>query len=224
MVAILDRITMGCGSGSGISLPGMFRVVTDKTIFSHPEAQTGYLGEYLAGDKLNGVEMIACHLATHYSLNARLALLEEHLSKLITDEPCCCIGKVDESYQVKCITVIPLSHIHSAMKRNFNPWYVYSYLKIYITIIYNSCKYQKNPGFSLRAKNNSTKMKLQDPKRTAIETDPGSEERKLQGPKQTVEKIDSRSDCNRLGIYKAQNGQSKRPIRGPTIIYDLQTY
>ncbi|CAJ1947486.1 unnamed protein product [Sphenostylis stenocarpa] len=107
-VAILDGITMGCGSG--ISLPGMFRVVTDKTVcdiffFSHPEAQIGfhpdagasyilshlpgYLGEYLAltGDKLNGVEMIACHLATHYSLNARLALLEERLGKLITDEP-----------------------------------------------------------------------------------------------------------------------------------------
>ncbi|MCI09755.1 3-hydroxyisobutyryl-CoA hydrolase-like protein mitochondrial-like-like, partial [Trifolium medium] len=31
---------MGCGSG--ISLPGMFRVVTDKTIFSHPEAQIGF--------------------------------------------------------------------------------------------------------------------------------------------------------------------------------------
>ncbi|RDX85188.1 3-hydroxyisobutyryl-CoA hydrolase-like protein 2, mitochondrial, partial [Mucuna pruriens] len=46
-------------------------------------------GEYLAltGDKLNGVEMIACRLATHYSLNARLALLEERLGKLITDEP-----------------------------------------------------------------------------------------------------------------------------------------
>lgn len=29
-VAILDGMTMGCGSG--ISLPGMFRVVTDKTV------------------------------------------------------------------------------------------------------------------------------------------------------------------------------------------------
>lgn len=31
-----------------------------------------FAGEYLAltGDKLNGVEMIACNLATHYSLNA----------------------------------------------------------------------------------------------------------------------------------------------------------
>ncbi|XP_057426993.1 3-hydroxyisobutyryl-CoA hydrolase-like protein 2, mitochondrial [Lotus japonicus] len=102
-VAILDGMTMGCGSG--ISLTGMFSVVTDKTSFSHPEAQIGfhpdagasyflsrlpgYLGEYLAltGDKLNGVEMIACRLATHYSLNARLPLLEERLGKLITDDP-----------------------------------------------------------------------------------------------------------------------------------------
>ncbi|WVY89558.1 hypothetical protein V8G54_035072 [Vigna mungo] len=96
-VAILDGITMGCGSG--ISLPGMFRVVTDKTaqIGFHPDAGAsyilsrlpGYLGEYLAltGDKLNGVEMIACGLATHYSLNARLTLLEEQLGKLTTDEP-----------------------------------------------------------------------------------------------------------------------------------------
>ncbi|XP_054797018.1 3-hydroxyisobutyryl-CoA hydrolase-like protein 2, mitochondrial [Prosopis cineraria] len=101
-VAILDGVTMGCGAG--ISLPGMFRVVTDKTLFSNPEAQMGfhpdagasfylsrlpgYLGEYLAltGEKLNGVEMIACGLATHYTLNARLAWLEERLGKLVTDD------------------------------------------------------------------------------------------------------------------------------------------
>ncbi|KAI4316402.1 hypothetical protein L6164_024385 [Bauhinia variegata] len=102
-VAIMDGITMGCGAG--ISLPGMFRVVTDKTLFANPEAQMGfhpdagasyylshlpgYLGEYLAltGDKLNGAEMIACGLATHYFLNERLTLGEERLGKLITDEP-----------------------------------------------------------------------------------------------------------------------------------------
>ncbi|KAJ7966271.1 3-hydroxyisobutyryl-CoA hydrolase-like protein 1, mitochondrial [Quillaja saponaria] len=102
-VAIMDGFTMGCGAG--ISVPGMFRVVTDKTVFSNPEAQLGfhpdagasfylsrlpgYLGEYLAltGDKLNGVEMIVCGLATHYSLNARLAWVEERLGKLMTDDP-----------------------------------------------------------------------------------------------------------------------------------------
>ncbi|KAL9442877.1 hypothetical protein AB3S75_016274 [Citrus x aurantiifolia] len=102
-VAILDGTTMGCGAG--ISLQGMYRVVTDKTVFSNPETQMGfhpdagasfylshlpgYLGEYLAltGEKLNGVEMIACGLATHYTLNARLPLVEERVGKLITDDP-----------------------------------------------------------------------------------------------------------------------------------------
>lgn len=102
-VAILDGVTMG--GGAGISLPGTFRVATDKTVFATPEIQIGfhpdagasfylsrlpgYLGECLAltGEKLNGVEMIACGLATHYSLNARLAWVEERLSKLITDDP-----------------------------------------------------------------------------------------------------------------------------------------
>ncbi|CAL5440091.1 unnamed protein product [Camellia sinensis] len=83
----------------------MFRVVTDKTVFATPEAQMGfhpdagasyylsrlpgYLREYLAltGEKLNGAEMIACGLATHYSLNARLASVEERLGKLIKDDP-----------------------------------------------------------------------------------------------------------------------------------------
>ncbi|GAB2265241.1 hypothetical protein Dimus_000310 [Dionaea muscipula] len=100
-VAILDGITMG--AGAGVSVPGMFRVVTDKTVFCHPETQLGfhpdagasfylsrlpgYLGEYLAltSDKLNGVEMIGCGLGTHYLLNARLALIEERLGKLMTD-------------------------------------------------------------------------------------------------------------------------------------------
>ncbi|GAB4854655.1 hypothetical protein Ancab_023237 [Ancistrocladus abbreviatus] len=102
-VAILDGITMG--GGAGISIPGMFRLVTDKTVFSHPETQLGfhpdagasfylsrlpgYLGEYLAltGDKLDGAEMIGCGLATHYSLNARLPLIEERFGKLMTDDP-----------------------------------------------------------------------------------------------------------------------------------------
>ncbi|XVE71264.1 hypothetical protein DITRI_Ditri10aG0137000 [Diplodiscus trichospermus] len=102
-VAILDGVTMGCEGG--ISLPGMFRLVTDKTVFANPETQLGfhpgagasfylsrlpgYLGECLAltGEKLNGVEMIACGLATHYCLNARLAWIEEHLGNLMNDDP-----------------------------------------------------------------------------------------------------------------------------------------
>ncbi|XP_071730430.1 small ribosomal subunit protein mS47 [Rutidosis leptorrhynchoides] len=102
-LTILDGITMG--GGAGVAFPGMFRVATDKTVFATPEVQMGfhpdagasfylsrlpgYLGEYLAltGEKLNGAELVACGLATHYSLNAKLAWIEERLGQLMTDDP-----------------------------------------------------------------------------------------------------------------------------------------
>ncbi|KAI3504302.1 hypothetical protein L1887_32873 [Cichorium endivia] len=102
-VAILDGITMG--GGAGVSIPGTFRVATDRTIFAtpetligfHPDAGAsfhlshlpGYLGEYLAltGDRLNGVEMLACGLATHYTPSTNVSLIEERLKNLITDDP-----------------------------------------------------------------------------------------------------------------------------------------
>ncbi|KAL6982322.1 3-hydroxyisobutyryl-CoA hydrolase, partial [Sarracenia purpurea var. burkii] len=102
-VAILNGITMG--GGGGVSIPGTFKVATNKTVFATPETLIGfhpdvgasfylshlpgYLGEYLAltGDKLNGAELIGCGLATHYSQCARLPLLEEQLGKLVTDDP-----------------------------------------------------------------------------------------------------------------------------------------
>ncbi|KAL9264529.1 3-hydroxyisobutyryl-CoA hydrolase-like protein [Drosera capensis] len=102
-VALLNGITMG--GGGGVSIPGMFRVATDKTVFAtpetligfHPDAAAsfylshlpGYLGEYLAltGETLSGAEMFACGLATHYSLSTRLPQIEEHLGNLVTDDP-----------------------------------------------------------------------------------------------------------------------------------------
>lgn len=102
-VALLNGITMG--GGAGISIPGTFRVATDKTIFAtpetligfHPDAGAsfhlshlpGYMGEYLAltGEKLNGAEMLSCGLATHFSPFMKLPLVEEQLGKLATDDP-----------------------------------------------------------------------------------------------------------------------------------------
>ncbi|GER31198.1 3-hydroxyisobutyryl-CoA hydrolase-like protein [Striga asiatica] len=102
-VALLSGITMG--GGAGISIPGTFRVATDKTIFAtpetligfHPDAGAsfylshlpGYLGEYLAltGEKLNGAEMLSCGLATHFSHITKLPLVEEQLGNLVTDDP-----------------------------------------------------------------------------------------------------------------------------------------
>lgn len=102
-VALLDGLTMG--GGAGISVPGMFRVATDKTIFATPETQIGfhpdagasfylshspgYLGEYLAltGERLTGAEMFIAGLATHFSISARISWIEERLGSLVTDDP-----------------------------------------------------------------------------------------------------------------------------------------
>lgn len=102
-VALLNGVTMG--GGAGVSVPGTFRVATDQTVFAtpetligfHPDAGasyhlshiSGHLGEYLAltGYKLNGAEMVACGLATQYSIHAKLPLIEEHIGNLVTDDP-----------------------------------------------------------------------------------------------------------------------------------------
>ncbi|KAF6989633.1 hypothetical protein CFC21_006947 [Triticum aestivum] len=102
-VAILDGVTMG--GGGGVSIPGTFRVATDRTVFATPEVHigfhpdaaasfylshlTGHVGEYLAltGEKLNGVDMLALGLATHYSMSEHLDLVDERLAKLVTDDP-----------------------------------------------------------------------------------------------------------------------------------------
>ncbi|XP_071715588.1 3-hydroxyisobutyryl-CoA hydrolase-like protein 1, mitochondrial [Rutidosis leptorrhynchoides] len=102
-VAILDGVTMG--GGAGVSIPANFRVVTDTTAFATPETSIGlhpdagasfhlsrlpgYLGEYLGltGNWLNGAEMIACGLATHYSHSNNVPVIEERLKNLKTDDP-----------------------------------------------------------------------------------------------------------------------------------------
>ncbi|XP_042512513.1 3-hydroxyisobutyryl-CoA hydrolase-like protein 1, mitochondrial isoform X1 [Macadamia integrifolia] len=118
-VAILDGVTMG--GGAGVSIPGTFRVATEKTVFSTPETLIGFhpdagasfylshlpghIGEYLAltGEKLNGAEMLACGLATHYALSARLPLIEEGLGTLVTDDP----SVIESSLENYCDLVYP---------------------------------------------------------------------------------------------------------------------
>ncbi|KAL6906425.1 hypothetical protein ACP4OV_004026 [Aristida adscensionis] len=102
-VAILDGVTMG--GGGGVSIPGTFRIATERTVFATPEVHigfhpdaaasfylshlTGHVGEYLAltGEKLTGADMIALGLATHYSMSEHLDLVDERLAKLVTDDP-----------------------------------------------------------------------------------------------------------------------------------------
>ncbi|XP_042510728.1 3-hydroxyisobutyryl-CoA hydrolase 1-like isoform X2 [Macadamia integrifolia] len=81
-VSLLNGIVMG--GGAGVSIHGRFRVATENSVFAMPETSLGlfpdvgasyYLsrlpglfGEYvgLTGARLDGAEMLACGLATHF--------------------------------------------------------------------------------------------------------------------------------------------------------------
>ncbi|KAH9313016.1 hypothetical protein KI387_028051, partial [Taxus chinensis] len=98
LVAIVHGLAMG--GGASIAIPATFSIVTESTVFATPEAGFGFhtdcsfsyvhshlpghLGEYLAltGARVDGAEMVACGLATHYVPNEKLPELEKHLITL----------------------------------------------------------------------------------------------------------------------------------------------
>ncbi|XP_022759093.1 3-hydroxyisobutyryl-CoA hydrolase-like protein 5 [Durio zibethinus] len=97
-VALVQGISMG--GGASLMVPMKFSVVTEKTVFATPEASIGFhvdcgfsymlshlpghLGEYLAltGARLNGKELVAAGLATHFVPFERLPELEKRLISL----------------------------------------------------------------------------------------------------------------------------------------------
>ncbi|KAI3775312.1 hypothetical protein L1987_49883 [Smallanthus sonchifolius] len=99
LVAILDGIVIG--GGVGISIHSTFRIVTENTIFAMPEVMVGlfpdvgasyflsrlpgFFGEYmgLTGAQLNGAEMLAFGLGTHFITSKNLKSLENALEKMI---------------------------------------------------------------------------------------------------------------------------------------------
>ncbi|CAL4992061.1 unnamed protein product [Urochloa decumbens] len=111
-VSLLTGIVMG--GGAGLSLHGRFRVATDKTVFAMPETALGlfpdtgasyflsrlpgFYGEYIAltGARLDGVEMLACGLATHFVQSNRLLLLEESLEMVDASNTFAVCGVVDQ--------------------------------------------------------------------------------------------------------------------------------
>ncbi|CAL4980208.1 unnamed protein product [Urochloa decumbens] len=111
-VSLLTGIVMG--GGAGVSLHGRFRVATDKTVFAMPETALGlfpdvgasyflsrlpgFYGEYVAlsGARLDGAEMLACGLATHFVHSNRLLLLEESLKRVDTSNPFVVCGIIDQ--------------------------------------------------------------------------------------------------------------------------------
>ncbi|CAM8937949.1 unnamed protein product [Rhodiola kirilowii] len=101
-ISILDGIVMG--GGAGVSVHGKFRVATENTLFAMPETAlglfpdvgasfflsrlAGFFGEYLGltGARLDGPEMLACGLATHYVPSQKLAMLEQELVKVNSND------------------------------------------------------------------------------------------------------------------------------------------
>ncbi|TMW94020.1 hypothetical protein EJD97_010863, partial [Solanum chilense] len=102
-VSILNGIVMG--AGAGVSIHGRFRVATEKSVFAMPETAMGlfpdvgssyflsrlpgFFGEYagLTGFRLDGAEMFACGLATHFVSSDKLLLLEQALVEVNTSDP-----------------------------------------------------------------------------------------------------------------------------------------
>ncbi|KAL6327485.1 hypothetical protein AAG906_021557 [Vitis piasezkii] len=102
LVSLINGIVMG--GGAGLSMNSMFRVVTENSVFAMQEGQmglfpdvgasyflsrlSGSFGEYLGltGARLDGSEMLACGLATHFVLSKDLLLLENALSEVASSD------------------------------------------------------------------------------------------------------------------------------------------
>ncbi|XP_024022213.1 3-hydroxyisobutyryl-CoA hydrolase 1 [Morus notabilis] len=114
-VSILNGIVMG--GGAGVSMHGRFRVATENSVFAMPETAlghfpdvgasyflsrlSGFFREYLGltGSRLDGAEMLACGLATHFVPSTRLCLLEEALCKVDSSDPAIISGIIDKYSQ-----------------------------------------------------------------------------------------------------------------------------
>ncbi|XP_017971283.1 PREDICTED: probable 3-hydroxyisobutyryl-CoA hydrolase 3 isoform X3 [Theobroma cacao] len=102
LISLINGVVMG--GGAGLSMHAKFRIVTENAVFAMPEASIGlfpdvgasyflsrlpgYFGEYLGltGARLDGMEMLACGLATHFVLSKDLVLLENELDKVGTSD------------------------------------------------------------------------------------------------------------------------------------------
>lgn len=111
-VALVHGIAMG--GGASLVVPMKFSVVTEKTIFSTPEASIGFhvecgfsymlprlpghLGEFLAltGGRLSGAELVAAGLATHFVPSEKLPELEKRLISLNNGDPDAVKAVIDE--------------------------------------------------------------------------------------------------------------------------------
>ncbi|XP_029148863.2 probable 3-hydroxyisobutyryl-CoA hydrolase 2 [Arachis hypogaea] len=115
-VSVINGVVMG--GGAGLSMNTTFRIVTEKAVFAMPEAEIGYFpdvgasyflsrlpgyfGEYLGltGASLDGIEMAACGLATHFVHSTKLNALENAL-QAITSSNVSTIAALIETFTEK---------------------------------------------------------------------------------------------------------------------------
>ncbi|XP_065864864.1 3-hydroxyisobutyryl-CoA hydrolase 1-like [Euphorbia lathyris] len=148
-VSILNGIVMG--GGAGVSMHGSFRVATENSVFAMPETALGlfpdigasyflsrlpgFFGEYigLTGARLDGAEMLACGLATHFVPSVKLPLLEEALQKVDSSNSATISNVINEYSQQpnlkdqsayhrldvidKCFSQRSVEHILSALEK-----------------------------------------------------------------------------------------------------------
>nr|GMC74772.1 3-hydroxyisobutyryl-CoA hydrolase-like protein 5 [Ipomoea batatas] len=111
-VALVHGISMG--GGASLMVPMKFSVVTEKTVFSTPEASIGFhtdcgfsyihsrlpgrFGEYFAltGARLNGKELVALGMATHFVPLDKLPELEKRLLDLNTGDESAIRSAIEE--------------------------------------------------------------------------------------------------------------------------------
>ncbi|MED6119987.1 hypothetical protein PIB30_016787 [Stylosanthes scabra] len=130
LVCLINGVVMG--GGAGLSMNSTFRIVTEKAVFAMPEASLGffvdvgasyflsrlpgYFGEFLGltGARLDGIEMTACGLATHFVHSTKLNALEDAL-QAITSSNVLTIAAL-----IKTFTEKPTVRRDSPFKRDYN--------------------------------------------------------------------------------------------------------
>ncbi|CAN6842338.1 unnamed protein product [Brassica oleracea] len=113
-ISILNGIVMG--GGAGVCVHGRFRIATENTVFAMPETALGlfpdvgasyflsrlpgFFGEYagLTGARLDGAEMLACGLATHFVPSTRLTALGADLCRVGSNDPVTFASTILDAY------------------------------------------------------------------------------------------------------------------------------
>lgn len=136
LVALWHGLVMG--GGAGLTVAGTFGVATEKTIFAMPEAAlglhtdcgssywlsrlSGSLGEYMAltGHRLDGAEMYACGLATHFVPLQSLPALEKRLAQLPTGDEAAMRAVIESLHKPPPISATSILHKQEAIDRIFS--------------------------------------------------------------------------------------------------------